>query len=209
MSFDRLAPGYDWMEKVLAGKKLHACRTAYLNDLNVPTLLLLGEGHGQFLRELLKCPGPRSIVCLDSSSGMLAVAKRKIGSDPRVKFQVEDVFSFTPAHPFHAVTTHFFLDCFTREQHDVLLPRIHSWLLPGGLWHIADFQVPRPWFRCVRAKLVLAMAYAFFRVATRLPARRIIPPQPTLQSLGMALLDRHEFNFGLLYSELWQKSTNA
>jgi hypothetical protein len=53
------------------------------------------------------------------------------------------------------------------------------------------------------------MAYAFFRVATRLPARRIIPPQPTLQSLGMALLDRHEFNFGLLYSELWQKNTNA
>lgn len=205
MSFDHLAPRYDSMEGILAGKKLHACRTACLDQLQVPSILLLGEGHGRFLCELLKLPGEQSILCVDSSRGMLQVAKKKIGADERVTFQHCDIFEFNPPGQFHAVTTHFFLDCFTREQQEILLPRIHSWLLPEGRLHIADFQEPRPWLKRVRAKIVLTMAYAFFRVATRLPARHIVPPQPMLERLGMSRVERREYNFGLLYSELWRK----
>lgn len=206
MSFDTLAPGYHAMERLLAGKKLHQCRTAFLDDFqDARSILLLGEGHGRFVRELLKTDRNRSILCVDGSRGMIEVARKRIGADPRVSFVHCDVFAFDPGTEFDAIATHFFLDCFTREQLEKLIPKIASWIGQKGIWHVADFQIPAPLFRRIRAKMVLALAYGFFRVATRLPARAIAPPQKLLSASGMLQSARQEFNFGLLYSELWRK----
>ena len=49
MSFDRLAPHYEWMEVVFAGRRLQRARTAWLEALAGRTdILSLGEGHGPF-----------------------------------------------------------------------------------------------------------------------------------------------------------------
>ena len=52
------------------------------------------------------------------------------------------------------------------------------------------------------SRAVLAMAYSFFRLATGIEAKRIVPPEPILKSFGLNPLKRAEFNLGLLYAEL-------
>ena len=53
--------------------------------------------------------------------------------------------------------------------------------------------------------MVLGLAYAFFRRAVKLPATELIYPGPYLARQGLRKLSKREFNFDLLYSELWQK----
>jgi hypothetical protein len=54
MNFDRLAPHYHWMEKIFAGGLMQRCRTTFLpNTKNCRQALLVGEGTGKFLVELL------------------------------------------------------------------------------------------------------------------------------------------------------------
>lgn len=176
-------------------------------------MLLLGEGHGRFLRELVTAPGEREVLVVDGSAGMLQQARRiaegASSVRSRVEFRHADVLAFDCAERFDAVITHFFLDCFTRAQLGLLIPKIGSWVKPGGCWQIADFQVPRQKLFAWRARFVLALAYRFFRVFTSLPAHALVPPQPWLLAHGLERTARHEFNFGLLYSELWHRPCAA
>ena len=49
MSFDALAPHYDWMEALLAGRRLERARAAQLDALaGRRRVLSAGEGHGRF-----------------------------------------------------------------------------------------------------------------------------------------------------------------
>ena len=208
MSFDRLAPHYNWLERLLAGNKLQLCRTAFLAEFaTAESILLIGEGHGRFLPELIKTNPHARVVCVDQSSAMLERARDRLGtSNSNISFVVEDIFQFEPRTQFGAVAAHFFLDCFDAAQLKIIVPRIGGWLRSGGLWNIADFQVPDRFLRGMRARLVLALAYSFFRFTTNLPGRKIINPGALLKDLGFERIKREEFNFSLLYSELWKKS---
>jgi len=57
-----------------------------------------------------------------------------------------------------------------------------------------------------RARLILWSMYRFFRVATRLPARRLTAPDPFLAEAGFALQARRVFEWGLLHSDCWTKT---
>jgi ubiquinone/menaquinone biosynthesis C-methylase UbiE len=210
MSFDRLAPHYTWLEKVLAGNKLQLCRTAFLERMaNAKSILLLGEGHGRFLPALLRANATARILCLDQSARMLKLAHDRLLArglnTATISFEVQDIFEFQTAQTFDAIATHFFLDCFTEDQLGILVRKTTGLLRIGGIWNVADFQVPNGFFRGARARFVLALAYAFFRFATRLPGRRIVNPSPYMEDSGLRRIARKEFNFSLLYSELWEK----
>ena len=207
MSFDGLAPHYRTLERILAGRRLQSCRTAYLQELLITeSVLLLGEGHGRFLGELARHGYEGEITVVDASGGMLREARRSLegAGRTRVEFIEADVFQLELERKFGAVVTHFFLDCFKADQLEELVPKISSWIRPGGSWQVADFQVPGQWLLACRARLVLGLAYRFFRIFTKLPARQLSAPQPLLVGSGFTREQRREFNFGLLYSELWK-----
>ena len=48
----------------------------------------------------------------------------------------------------------------------------------------------------------------FFRVATRLPARRLVDPEPWLMEAGLALAERRTSEWGLLRAERWVRTTS-
>lgn len=208
MSFDRLARHYSWMEWLLAGRKLHACRTAFLDEARTSKrILLVGEGHGRFLTEVCRVNPGASITCVDASPEMLRVAKERLtrsGIDPSgVRFEAVPILGFESEERFDFMATQFFLDCFEGEELERVVARLAGLLQPGGKWIVADFQAPEDGWRRLRARAVLALAYAFFRAAVRLPARRLANPSPVLAASGLRLLRRREFNYGLLYSEVW------
>ena len=205
--FDLLAPHYRWMERVLAGSLLQVCRTKYLPAIaESRRILLLGEGPGRFLSEVVRACPSAEVTCLDGSAGMLRQAQGATRSSS-VSFVRADALSYDlGVESYDAVATHFFLDCFSGEQLRPLISRIASALKPGGAWLLADFQLPVSGTQRWRAAIILKLMYFFFRTVTDLPARNLTSPDSYLEQNGLVLVDRYNANFGLLHSDLWRKS---
>lgn len=212
-SFDLLAVPYGWMETILAGKKLHRCRIAHLDKLPpCENALLAGEGHGRFLVELRKSQPSTRISCVDSSAGMLDVARTRLRRSglpaDRVAFLQHDLLDWNPpAATFDLIVTHFFLDCFTAEQLSELIARLARAARPGAVWLVTDFQIPPPGtLRSIRARIIHWLMYRFFRLTTHLSADSLSPPGSFLKQNGFILRHRCEFDWGLLSAEVWEKT---
>ena len=212
MSFDRLAPHYRWMEWVLAGEKLQRCRTAFVRGIPAPRrVLLLGEGNGRCLVELMRAhPGAR-FTCVDGSGRMLERARARVRAKGlaggRVEFIHADVFRWrAPSEQFDLLVTHFFLDCFRADQMKEVVSHLAAAAAPGARWLVADFCEPASGVSRWRARVILRAMYFFFRRVTRLPASRLTPPDEFLRGGGFVLRERRLSEWGLLHSDLWQRS---
>jgi ubiquinone/menaquinone biosynthesis C-methylase UbiE len=122
MNFDHLAAHYHWMEKIFAGGLMQRCRTTFLSHTkNCRHALLVGEGAGQFLVELLRSNPRIQITCVEQSEGMIKQARQRLIrerlDDSQIQFQQLDVLHWTPPkEKSDLVVTNFFLDCFRAEQ---------------------------------------------------------------------------------------------
>jgi ubiquinone/menaquinone biosynthesis C-methylase UbiE len=212
VSFDRLAPHYRWMESVLAGGLLQRCRLAWLDEVSdARRVLIVGEGNGRFLSACAQRMPGANFTVVDSSREMLAQAEarwqRAGGRRENLSIIHAALPQWTPpAGAFDLVATHFFLDCFPESTLPAVVAKLADAAQAGARWLLSDFEVPETGPARVRAQLVLAVAYAFFRVATRLPATRLVPPDNALRNAGFIRERRRTFNAGLLKSELWRQA---
>ena len=211
MSFDRLAPIYRTMERVLAGGKLQRCRTAWVAEVrSARRILLVGEGHGRFLERCAREFPEASITCVDASRAMLRLAAARWqaagGRAEAVEFVQAELPAWrAPEARFDLIVTHFFLDCFPAPQLAEVVAGLARAATPGARWLLADFTVPPRGWRRWRARWILALAYAFFRRATNLPARQITPPDPFLEQAGFRRVKWRTSEWGLLRSDLWAR----
>ena len=211
MSFDCLAPHYDWMETLLAGPRLQRARLTWLEALcGRKNILVVGVGHGPSLPELARRLPDTYFTCVDASAAMLARAERRVretGVRPeRFTFIHATLPDWAPpGGRFDAVVTDFFLDCFTPEQlHDVIarLARAGS---ADAVWLVTDFAIPSAGVARWRARFAHWLMYGFFRVATRLPARRLTEPDALLHAAGFRLHGRRASEWGLLRADCWTR----
>jgi SAM-dependent methyltransferase len=200
------------LESLVAGNLLQQCRTTYLKEASSARhALLLGEGPGRYLVELLRVNPAVDVCCVDSSAAMLRAAARRLRahgiSEERVRFVAADWADWPfERHRFDLVATHFFLDCFRAEQLHSLVAKIADAVVAGGLWVISDFREPAKGWQRLRARAVLKLAYLFFRLATELPASRLIGPETLIQAQGFEFVAQRVFNHGLLYAALWRRT---
>ncbi len=212
MSFDSLAPVYRLMEGIAAGKKLQRCRTAFLEEIEIPrNILTLGEGHGRFLCACRRRFPEAAITCVDTSKGMIRQARQALVkeglSDQGVTFVEADALAWLPpVAEFDLIVTHFFLDCFRADQLDVIVPRMARAGTSHATWLVADFQTAPHGWRRLRSQAILAIMYRFFRVFALLPAKELVPPDEFLLRSGFSLNRRVEMEWGLLKSEWWTRS---
>ena len=206
-NFDRLARGYRALEFVAFGRDLERARFSFLERLrDRRSILVLGEGDGRCLERLVALAPHAAIHCLDASPAMIAAASARLPvvARSRVTLTCADIFAFDfDARRYDAVTTFFFLDCFTAEQVRTIVARVTPRLEPGALWLFADFVLPaRGWPRR-RAQAWLALLYAFFRWQTGLRARALPPSELVIEGAGFARTDAREWQHGLLRSAVW------
>lgn len=208
MSFDNLAPHYRWMERILAGNKLHKCRTQFLDAVSIPTqILLLGEGPGRTLAECIRRFPAAQMTCLDSSRKMLAQAQTCAKQFPATYLHA-DILAWTPPpHCFDLIISNFFLDCFNPAQLNQAIEKISVASQPGASWLIADFQIAANGWKKLRSRATLALMYAFFRIATRLPAKKLVSPDRLLLKHGYTLRKRQTSEWDLLRSDWWVKES--
>lgn len=214
MSFDLLAPHYTWMEKVLAGPRLQRCRVTWLDALaGCEDLLIVGVGHGHFLKRCAQRFPRARITSVDASAGMLRRARRHAEHVPHVE-RLEFVHAALPDWPppagaYDAIVTHFFLDCFAGEELRVVIGQLAAAARPEAVWLLSDFAIPRGGFARQRARAVHALMYGFFRRVTRLRARRLTEPDPLLQAKGFRLAGRKPSEWGLLRADVWLRARGA
>jgi ubiquinone/menaquinone biosynthesis C-methylase UbiE len=211
MSFDLLAPHYGWMEALCAGGQLQRCRTALLPALVVPQqVLIYGEGNGRFLVELCRRFPEARVTVVEASAVMIDLARarlRRAGlAGAQVEFIHADALTWQPpAAAFDLIVTCFFLDCFREDQLQELVPAIARAATSEAQWLHADFQIAPAGLRRVCSRVIVGFLYAFFRWATRLPARGLVNVEPFLTAAGFTRCGRQEFVLGLLFCGWWSR----
>lgn len=214
-NFDRIAAIYRWAEYLSLGPLLQRTRTLLLDQLNNPRrTLVLGDGDGRFLEQLLLRYPQCTAVTADISAAMLDKLRRRcLHSVPNgaarlttlQRSALEIDLPLKPEETPDLVVTHFLLDCFSQPDVDALTTRIASHLSPGALWLISDFALPANALLRPAARLYIASLYAAFRMLTGLRVRQLPDPQFSLHRAGMRRITRHTLLGGLLYTELWQR----
>lgn len=210
-NFDRVAAIYRWAEYLSLGPLLQRTRTALLPQLNHPrNTLVLGDGDGRFLEQLLLLHRDCTALAVDTSAAMLRRLRDRCAcsvpnSTARLATMHRSALDIDLPLSTDLVVTHFFLDCLTQSEVNTLATRIASSLRPGTLWLVSDFAIPpgpllRPFARAYIAALYLA-----FHVLTGLRVRHLPDPQSALQSAGLCRIARRSFLRGLLYTELWRR----
>ena len=212
-NFDRIATIYRWAEYLSLGPLLQRTRTRLLDQLNSPRhALVLGDGDGRFLEQLLLRYPQCTAVAVDISAAMLDKLRRRcLRSVPvpnaatRLTTLQRSALELHPASNTDLVVTHFLLDCFSQPDVEALTTRITSQLAPGALWLLSDFALPDNQLLRPFARLYIASLYVAFRLLTGLRVRQLPDPQSALQRAGMRRITRSTLLGGLLYTELWQR----
>src|SRR5205085_12587628 len=88
VSFDAIAPWYRTLETIAFGQSLQRARDACLAEISAPRrALIVGEGNGRFLCELLRAHPALEVDCVESSKQMIELAQERIGPNAnRVRF---------------------------------------------------------------------------------------------------------------------------
>lgn len=212
MSFDFIAPAYRTLETIAFGGDLQRARVDCLGEISSPRhALIVGEGNGRFLCELLRRYPNVEVDCVDASQRMLKLARKRIkrqlpADTTRVRFLCADIASWSPPeHQFDLIVTHFFLDCFSGDRIADIVNRLSRVAMPNATWLLADFCMPAGGFARIRASLWLAAMYRFFQITAGIEARELEDPSPFLRTAGFALANQHLFRRGMVKSELWHR----
>jgi SAM-dependent methyltransferase len=212
VSFNRLAPHYLWLETLAFGNQLQRARVACLPHIPTPhRALVVGEGNGRFLCELLRTYPNTRIDCVDESSVMLDLAQRRFKPEREAaREQVRFINASIENVPlentrYDLVVTHFFFDCFTKPELLAIIPKLAASATASASWLIADFRIPPAGMRHYWARTVVAAMYRFFRLTTHITANSLVDPAPFLTANNFRRSEHKLFAGAIVYSDLWTR----
>lgn len=201
MNADPIARCYRWLEYFGFGRALERRRFAFLPLIGqARRILVLGEGDGRFLAQLVLQNPHASIDYVDLSEKMLELARARAGDQCITYTQADALDLNLPDAEFDLIVTHFFLDCLNLEQARTLVAKLTRAAQPNALWLISEFRDRSPWARAVVRSL-----YFFFRITTGLETRALIDYHALLAQNRWRLEHEQTGHAGLLASELWSR----
>jgi cyclopropane fatty-acyl-phospholipid synthase-like methyltransferase len=208
-NFDRVALIYRYAEYASLGPMLQRARTHFLPRLlESRRATVIGDGDGRFLARWLAVNQTMQALAVDSSESMLELLRSNCvaastSALERLNTRHISAFDVTPAPGSDTVVSHFFLDCFTQQQLEVLVRSYAQNLPAGALWLLSDFALPHSaWLRPVAAIYIRCLYFAF-RILTGLRVTHLPDPQKALTNAGFTLIARQEWLKGFVYTELW------
>jgi SAM-dependent methyltransferase len=208
-SFDPIARPYRWLEYLALGKALENCRNHYLPQLlDRRHALVLGDGDGRFLAQLLAYNPNVQADAVDISAAMVQLLRQRCeaatpNAAARLRTHHANAITFPLQQQYDLVVTHFFLDCLTQPELDKLITRIAPTLTPGALWLISDFRIPPGPMR-LPAKLLVRSLYLAFRILTGLRTTRLPHHTTPLTQAGLTRIAHQHRLASLLTTEIWQ-----
>ena len=170
MSYNKIAPYYFLLEKIVFGNKLEQARTNLLSELPTGTGLVLGGGSG-FVSNHLQSLG-QNIQHVDTSINMIEIAKK---NNPRVHYIHNDAFEFLlkTSNKYDFICLPFFIDLFPLAEQAKFLKLCAQRMHPHAKLWVADFQIPTGWFLKIRAQAYIKMMICFFKYSTGLQISKL------------------------------------
>jgi ubiquinone/menaquinone biosynthesis C-methylase UbiE len=210
VSFDHVAPHYRWLETVAFGKQLQQARVAFIREIGRPhRALIVGEGNGRFLAELLRVHPGLQVDCIEASARMIALAQQRVNA-AHVRFIHANVRqAVLEAETYDLIVTHFLLDCFDEKTLPTLVGKLASAATPVARWLVADFCEPTGGWRLLRARFLIALMYLFFRAVAGIEARRLVDYRPLLRGQGFDCTNEMVTPNEMMRSELWRRQINT
>ncbi|MEO6805375.1 MAG: class I SAM-dependent methyltransferase [Edaphobacter sp.] len=212
-NFNPIARPYRWLEYLTLGKSLENCRLHHLPQLLAQrNALVLGDGDGRFLAQLLKRNPHLHADAVDTSSTMLKLLRQRceaVAPDANIRLRTHQANALTAAlpnplqAPYDLVVTHFFLDCLTQPELNNLISRIKPTLAPNALWLISDFRIPAGPMH-LPARLLIRTLYVAFRLLTGLRTTHLPDHATPLAQAGFTPISQQNRLAGILTTELWQ-----
>lgn len=206
VDYTRVAGAYRWLEVLVFSSTLQKARLSYLDallqnliEVESPSIAVVGDGDGRFLAELLKCEQDFKIDYIDCSSGMLRVAQKRAGHDPRVTWHCEQ-FEKGVQKSYDAIACHFVLDGFDCEHRHRFVGVMSASLNPSGILLVSDFDS-----RAHRkaAALVFCMQ-CFFHIFTGVPFAEVSRPDEMFIECEMTKVGETEWWKGAIFSQIWK-----
>ncbi len=213
MSFDSLAPLYRALESVVFGNALQRARTAFISELgDCRRALLVGEGNGRFLSELVAINRDVRVTCVEQSAAMIQLARQRIYDQQqiaRIDFIEADIHGLELSPEFDLIVTNFFLDCFDETELPLVIERLGKCAATDAKWLITEFAIPRRGFVGIWSRALVSTMYLFFRAVTRISASSLPEYKSVLELHGFRIADARSFVFGVVRAELFEHRENV
>jgi cyclopropane fatty-acyl-phospholipid synthase-like methyltransferase len=205
--FSRVARAYRWMEYASFGTLLERTRYHRLPAMDHASVaLVLGDGDGRFLQRLLATYPGIEVDAVDSSPGMVKLAKERaaqVAASGHVRWLLQDALAWRPARQYDLIVTHFFLDCFSSDEVAALIQKLTPSLVPGGIWINSDFAIPQSRWARLPGWCIIRGLYAAFYLLAGLRTQQLPDDTSAFVQAGMKLNDSRRMAAGLLKSEVW------
>lgn len=218
---------YDLMTGRSVGNVIVRSQINWTNELPAERrALIVGDGTGRFLLELLRRAKPSHVVTIDISETMIRKARQRIqNNDPTklemVNFVTADLDALTlkdllslshgnqnkenPAY-YDVIATNFFLDLYTERNVLKKVQKLSSVHAINGIYINTDFIRVHGTGLLVRIqRFLLKGLYVLFRLVTRIPGYRPADYDAILKECGYEKLKSRYFAFGMIESSMYRK----
>jgi hypothetical protein len=201
--FNRIAPYYDFLKRVVFGNAMPESQQYFFDRLPAGNILVLGGGSGEILVPLFSAQPRCRVWYVEASSQMLAMTARNtpapFSSQVTLVHGTED--SIPEDVSFDAVITNFFLDLFAEGPLLAACQKVAARLEDRSLWIVTDFVDGGRWWQ----RLMLRVMYRFFRMTCRIDAVQLPAWQLQLGRLGFRQMASRAFYGGFICSAVYTK----
>jgi tRNA (cmo5U34)-methyltransferase len=179
--FDRISSIYDLLVSLVFGGSMRRAQAFFLNKINPSSnVLVLGGGTGLWLEKFLVNHPQCSLVYIDASEKMIALAKQKISVADRIEFRHGTQDSVVEVNHFDAVITFCYLDLFEEAKLKDVIKRIAISMKPDAQWLVVDFVEEKSWHHWM-----LFLMYRFFGLVAGLKNLKLPDWNGALQGGGV------------------------
>jgi ubiquinone/menaquinone biosynthesis C-methylase UbiE len=197
-NFDLVANFYPLLEQLVLGSALNQARGFFAREIGAgKEILLIGEGNGRFLCEMMKQTSSASFTVVDSSARMLAAAERRIApitSNRRIEWICADFLKWqAPRVLYDLVVTHFFLDLFRPDRICQIVEKISRITTEDAWWVDVDFI---PGDRGLQQKILMWAQYRFFHRFAGIEASRLADARPWIRREGWKIREERSLQSG-------------
>ncbi|MDN5204048.1 class I SAM-dependent methyltransferase [Fulvivirgaceae bacterium BMA10] len=203
--FDRIAPFYDILAKLVFGNAMKKAQTAFLDKIpSNSKVLIIGGGTGWILVELFERLSNVQVVYVESSAEMLSLTNSRLMKawQAKVKFIHGNQCDIEQDH-FDVIITHFFLDLFKEDKVSHIINTLKATLKPNGKWLFCDFELNNVHSKYWQKILVRTMIN-FFKLTTNLEANKLIDLREHLKSCGLKQVESRRFYKKMIVSCIFE-----
>lgn len=166
-NFDRIAWIYDTLARLVLGNAIKKSQLHHLPQLKPNSyILILGGGTGWLLKEVIDLHPTSRICYIEASEKMLRLSKEKVVQYHKIQFIHGTEENIPLDAKFDSIITNFYLDLFTHQSLDKVIPRIAMHTSPECKWIVTDFVNRGIWWQ----SLLLNAMYKFFRIVSNIQA---------------------------------------